>query len=223
MHPYRSPNPQRPSMSPTRPLVSVADLVVRFEEGPRLPAAQFTLHSLGLRCKREQSLPRLLSFCFRRRAPEQTDEHSCKWSVEAIAGVTWHPAGTAGLSVESGPTTVGSTAAPSIDVLQRVSLRAELAMRIQWAPRDSGGSGGDGGDGGGGSRVGGSGGSKGSDGAAAPRLRLEGSAEVGSVRADVTDAHLEWSVRMAVTATCDSNSGRHTTRARRVLHTRDGS
>ena len=185
------------------------DLLVRFEEGPQLPAAQFTLHSLGLRCKREQSLPRLLSFCFRRRAPEQTDEHSCKWSVEAIAGITWHPAG---LSVDGGPTTVDSTFEPSIDVVQRVSLRAELAMRIQWAPHGGGGSSGDGGSGG---SIGRSGGSnrRGSDGAAAPRLRFEGSAEVGSVRADVTDTHLEWSVRMAVTAsTPNSNTAILTTK-----------
>jgi len=152
--------------------VSVSDVAVRFEEGPRRPAAQLAVQTLSVRCKREKNLPRLFSICFARRAAQEA-EHSCQWHIEAVAGVTWLPDGTAGLSGES-PVT---KALPSIDVIRRFSFSSELAMHFHWPSRTSA-----------------------PDEAAsshAPQLRLEGTAELSSIQVEVTEAHLEWAVRMA--------------------------
>lgn len=66
--------------------VSLSDVVAVFEEGPGLPAVECSLRSLQIRCQRETTLPRLLSFCFARQfaslfskcAAVPSDEHACR-------------------------------------------------------------------------------------------------------------------------------------------------
>ena len=151
--------------------VNVSDLAVRFEEGVHLPAVQLTLHSLQLRCQRQQTLPRLLSFCFARRT-RQTDEHSCDWHLEAVVGVAWHPSGSStGRGADTG------SAPPAIDILRQLSVRSNLRMRIQWPssarhPVLAGAAA-----------------------VTAPKLQLEGSVDVTHIQFSLSHEQLSWAAR----------------------------
>lgn len=156
--------------------VSVTDLVLRFEEGAGLPAVQLALQSLQLRCQREQTLPRLLSFCFGRR-DSQGDEHSARWHVEAACGVSWLPVGAEGGSRGG----VEATSSEEVEVLRRLTLRGEVGMRMQWP----------------GSILDAATAGWSSSSGRPPQLRLDGSLELGCVSVEVGDAQLRWAVHVA--------------------------